>query len=95
MKNIVHALRLAGVDVEILHYRNCNLGAKRNSEMFLLPYSGNTVPVTAKGGKTVVDVRVNGRLYTGEAVCSISENYCRAKGVEIALERASKAALTT
>lgn len=46
--------------------------------------------MSATGGKTTVEITVDGKNYVGFALCSNKENYNKRRGVKIALSRALK-----
>jgi hypothetical protein len=44
-----------------------------------------------RGGSTTVQLIKDGKVYVGNAHCSIMDNFCRARGIKEALRRASYA----
>lgn len=87
--NTVKSLRQSNYKIRISHCRNVNLKAKKNDDMSLTRlYKELNEPITAKGGKTIVELTFNGKNARGEALCSIGDGYNRKLGVQVALGRA-------
>lgn len=89
MNNTVKSLRQLGAKCRVTHYRNTNLHAKRNSDMSLTRrFRELNEEITAKGGKTTVELTYNGKNAKGESLCSIKDSYNKKFGVTKALGRA-------
>ncbi len=61
-------------DVKITHLRNMS----------------NRRVIKARGGRTIVTVQIGSRWFTGQADCSISDNYCKKAGRRLAALRACR-----
>lgn len=77
----VASLRRKGYKVRVYH--------SRDTEPIFDPRGGWTSVKKAKGGHTEVNlISPQGIRATGEALCSLKDNYCKKTGVRIALKRA-------
>lgn len=98
--SVLPSLRRGGVKVRIRHERyveyildgNAPAGSNARLEPYARRYDkrapGCPGPLPC-GGKTTVDlVFPDGGSYTGTALCSLSDRFCRRTGIAIALERA-------
>lgn len=71
-------------EVEKLRIRHTRLVEPNNKRL-----NGDTpFKWTARGGITKVDLIIGNMIFSGEAVCSLSDNFCRRTGRKLAFMRA-------
>lgn len=102
MKNLVHSLRQKGYQVKINHYRHnaVKLTGIANLPLTQLvtvaqplfdarAAQASGAPIWPCGGATAVEIQTpDGKTLTGRADCSLNDNFCKRRGVLIAINRA-------
>jgi len=92
--DIIAELKQKGCKVFVNHYRSYRgIRQKLTRQQYnKLVKEGNVKltyaeAVRGNGGKTIVTIQTPNGEFSGEAVCSNSDNFCRAEGRFIALDR--------
>jgi len=83
MQPTIKDLRQKGYKVRVMHTRRCWIKARA---------TGHSKEVHARGGSTKIELTTPDKQHTvtGEAVCSLEDNFNRKVGNSIALGRALK-----
>lgn len=92
LPNNVHQLRKLGHKVKIRHFRFIS---ETEDEQILLPQKEIKETelshlLNGCGGKTEIEIIINGKTFNGESVCSLLDNFNKKLGVRIALGRIFK-----
>lgn len=92
MTTTVQQLREEGYTVKVRHTRRWESVGEPSfhNDAPVEPFFTASARLAPKGGKTEVRIEKDNSGASGEAVCSLDDNYCRATGRNIALGRALK-----
>lgn len=89
----IKGLQEEGFNVRVCHRRRCRVG---NGKIKTIPYSRKAkmpgaYPL-AHGGLSLAAIVKGGKIFLGEAECSLKDNFSYKRGARIALQRAKDSA---